>query len=95
MKKLNVSFEPADAEPILGGVGYTFKFDNGYGASVICHMGSYGGKDGLWELAVLSYIPESFGDGWHIDYTTEITNDVIGHLSDADVDYYLQRISQL
>lgn len=51
MKKLNVSFEPADANPILGGVRYRFKFDNGYGASVICHMGSYGGKDGLWELA--------------------------------------------
>ena len=92
MKKLNVSFEPADVEPILGGVGYTFKFDNGYGASVICHMGSYGGKDGLWELAVLK---KDEDDEYDLCYDTEITKDVIGHLSDADVDYYLQRISQL
>ena len=30
-----------------------YKFPNGYGASVIKGPYSYGGPDGLWELAVL------------------------------------------
>ena len=25
---------------LLDGVGYEYKFDNGYGASVVCHSGS-------------------------------------------------------
>ena len=33
--------------------GYEYKFDNGYGASVVCHSGSYGGNKGLYEIAVL------------------------------------------
>ena len=27
--------------------------DNGYGLSVACHDNSYGGKDGLYEIALL------------------------------------------
>lgn len=35
--------------------GYSrdIQFDNGYGASIVCHDGSYGGKQGLFEIAVL------------------------------------------
>lgn len=35
--------------------GYSreIQFDNGYGASIICHDGSYGGRQGLFEIAVL------------------------------------------
>jgi hypothetical protein len=35
--------------------------DNGYGLSVACHDGSYGGSDGLYEIALLK------GDKLHYD----------------------------
>lgn len=64
---------------------YTFR--NGYGASVIKHTSSYGGKRGLWELAVLK--------DDELCYDTEITSDVIGHLNDPEVDRLLERIANL
>ena len=33
-----------------GGIQRFFKFNNGYGASVIRHDSSYGSEKGLWEL---------------------------------------------
>ena len=50
---------------------------NGYSASIVCHEFSYGGSEGLYELAVLL-------DG-RICYTTPITEDVIGYMSEQDV----------
>ena len=38
---------------INNGVQHRYKFDNNYGASVIKHDYSYGGKNGLWELCLL------------------------------------------
>ena len=38
---------------IYNGVGYIYEFENGYGASVVKHDYSYGGKMGLYEIAVL------------------------------------------
>ena len=62
----------------LGGVQAVITFDNGYGASVVRHEYSYGGKDGLYELAVL----DSNGE---LTYATPVTNDVIGYLRPEDV----------
>ena len=73
---------------ILDGVGYEYKFDNGYGASVVSHSGSYGGNKGLYELAVL----DSTGD---LCYSTPITEDVIGHLTSDKVVELLERIKSL
>ena len=73
---------------ILDGVGYEYKFDNGYGASVVSHSGSYGGNQGLYELAVL----DSTGD---LCYSTPITEDVIGHLTSDKVIELLERIKSL
>ena len=70
-----------------GGIQKVYKFPNGYGASVIKHRGSYGHSKGLWELAVL--------EGGELCYDTEITDDVIGHLNDPEVDRLLRRIQQL
>lgn len=63
-------------------------FDNGFGASVVKGPHTYGGKDGLYELAVLDE------DG-HLCYTTQITNDVEGYLTEEDVTKLLIQIQNL
>ena len=64
-----------------------YQFPNGYGASVICHLGSYGGHLGLWELAVTLH--------GILCYDTKITTDVIGHLKTAEVHKQLRAIKEL
>lgn len=83
--------EPKSTEilgDILGGIMRIYEFENGYGASVVMHNSSYGGKNGLWELAVLGI------DG-ELCYHTPITNDVIGHLTDTKLHKILQEIKEL
>ena len=63
------------------------QFDNGYEVSVVKSEHSYGGKDGLYELAI-------FKDD-EICYDTPITNDVLGYLTDKDVTEVLIKIQQL
>ena len=74
--------------PEVDGYQLVYKFDNGYGASVVKHDMSYGGKKGLYEIAVL----DNEGD---LCYDTDITNDTVGHLSMSDVEQYLAEISML
>ena len=81
-------------QEILGGIQYRFKFDNKYGASVVKHSGSYGHEQDLWELAVIWYShPEK--DIWYLTYDTDITDDVIGYLTDKEVISILKQISEL
>lgn len=87
-EKFLISDKPMD---ILGGAHYVFKFDNGYGASIIKHIGSFGYQDDLWELAVIKFD----GDDWELCYTTEIANDVIGYQTDEDIRVLLERIQSL
>jgi hypothetical protein len=87
MKTFNdLEFKKLDS--FYNGVKSRIQFDNGYGASVIKHEYSYGGKDGLYELAVLD------GDGG-ITYNTPITDDVKGYLSEDEVTKLLEQIQQL
>jgi hypothetical protein len=73
---------------IHNGIGYVYEFENGYGASVVSHDGSYGGKQGLYEIAVL----DSTGD---LCYSTPITDDVIGYATEDKVLDTLHRIRML
>lgn len=76
--------------PAMGGIQAIFRFENGYGASVINHMGSYG-----VELAVLQFTGEGTDD-WGLCYTTPITDDVIGWIQDeTELFGYLDRIRGL
>lgn len=86
-KLLDSIHTPYDERPLLGGVQKLYRFDNGYGASVVRHDGSYGHTEGLWELAVT-----------HEDelcYETSITDDVLGWLTDEQVEETLSEIARL
>ena len=69
------------------GVQALHKFANGYSASVIRTPHSYGGEEGLYELAVLR--------GNRLDYTTPVTDDVLGWLTKRDVTRALRAIEAL
>jgi hypothetical protein len=72
----------------MNGIMSRITFENGYGASVVKGEYTYGGKDGLYELAVL----DSNGD---LTYSTPVTSDVEGHLSEDDVTKLMEQIQNL
>lgn len=74
-----------------GGTQSLYRFDNGYGASVVQGPYTYGGDQGLWELAVIVWD----GDDFKLTYDTPITDDVLGHLGEGDVAETLQQIADL
>lgn len=65
-----------------------YKFSNGYGASVIKFNYVYFGI----EIAVLRFDENG---NWDIDYSTPITDDVIGGLDEEGRDKVLQQIFDL
>lgn len=73
---------------INDGTQVIFKFSNGFGASVICGPSTYGGAEGLYEIAVLDATGE-------ISYLTGITDDVIGWLTSSDVKDVLESVQAL
>lgn len=76
-----------------GGSQVVHRFENNFGASVVCHNFSYGSNKGLFELAVLEFPNET--DEYSLTYDTEITDDVLGYLNEEDVQELLVRIESL
>lgn len=74
--------------PLGVGVRAVIKFENGYCASVVLTPYTYGGKDGLYELAVL----DSEGN---LTYDTSVTSDVEGYLTESDVTRLMEQIQSL
>lgn len=72
---------------VSGGHHFNLSFPNGYGASLVSHDLSYGGRQGLWEIAVIK-------DG-EIDRSTPITGDVLRYLTKEEALGALKRISLL
>ena len=72
----------------LSGIKTRMYFDNGYGVSVVSHTYSYGGKNGLYEIAVLD-------SDDNITYDTPVTNDVIGYLSEEEVTEIMKQVQEL
>ena len=81
----DLEFKPHTADK--NGVVAKIEFDNGWGATVVRYEYSYGGKSGLYELAVLK-------DGY-VDMNNDITDDVIGWLDESDVTKVLKQIQEL
>ena len=77
-----------------GGIHYVFRFENGYGASVIKAHWAYGGLQDLWELAVIKFFGKENAD-YELDYFTEITDDVCGYETDDGIRKLLARIKAL
>lgn len=78
--------------PLNGGTQRLVTFTNGWGASIVKGPYTYGGPEGLYELAVLAFNDENDYD---ISYTSGITNDVEGYLTPEDVEALLVRIAEL
>lgn len=73
-------------------------FENGYGVSVVRFKSpisktyaSYTSNDSEWEVAVL------YGDEneWEITYNTHITDDVLGYLTEGEVDWIMIQVQEL
>jgi hypothetical protein len=82
-KQLNFQQHPAGM-----GEQCIVQFQNGYGASIVKGEHTYGGRDGLYEIAV-------FGKDGQISYSTPITDDVLGYLTEEDVEKTLTDIKNL
>lgn len=95
MKFTDLNFHPHSNYPNTGIAARHF-FPNGYGVSVVQFTtpfgaGSYGAEEGLYELAVIKGVEEN----WEICYDTPITDDVIGHLSEEEVEDLLLQVENL
>jgi hypothetical protein len=89
MKKFeDLEFELINDAPFMVGKKSRMHFDNGYGVSVVSHSYSYGGRDGLYEVAVLD------SDN-NLTYETPVTNDVIGYLTEEDVSNVMKQVQEL
>jgi len=85
--------EPIDARPLeSGAVQKLYRFKNNYGASVVKGEHTYGGEEGLWELAVVTF---KTNGKFNLCYGTPITEDVEGHLTDDAVEELLTKIEAL
>lgn len=73
---------------------YAFHFyDNHYGVSVVRGPYTYGGRKGLYELAVVYMAP---GDEYsQLVYDTPVTNNVEGHLTPEDVTRLMAQVEAL
>jgi hypothetical protein len=89
MKKFeDLEFEKIEDAPFQTGVKSRMVFENGYGVSVVSHTHSYGGRKGLFEVAVLG----KYGD---ISYDTPVTDDVIGYLNPEEVTDTMKQVQEL
>lgn len=68
-------------------------FPNHYGVSIVRGPYTYGGKDGLYELAVIHMAPED--EYSELVYDTPITNDVIGYLTPDKITEIMKQVEEL
>lgn len=90
MKFTELNFEPHPHYK-EDGVQAKHIFPNGYGVSVVRFPGSYGYQDDLYEVAIIQGTEEDF----ELCYDTPITDDVLGHLDEIDIENILEEVQAL
>ena len=82
---------PGDME----GVQKLYAFEGKrHGASVVQTPFTYGGPEGLWELAVIEFKDRIAEEPWSLCHETTVTDDVIGWLTEPQVQEVLEQIAQ-
>lgn len=79
--------------PAADGIHASKAFPNGFAVSVIRGSQSYGGPEGLFEVAILRVVQG--GPAYEIAYDTGLTDDVIGHLDEDGVSEVMKRVQDL
>ncbi len=74
-----------------GGAQRVYRFANGYGISVVCGIGSYGGQLGLWEAWVIRH-PKRIGDFFEFNQDVKEWRDPVGYLSPEDIDQLVRKV---
>ena len=74
------------------GACYRYDFQNGFGASVIKHPGSYGYEEDLWEIGLLKKEPN--GKLYFCDDYPITEYGVVGHCTDERIGKLLELIFQ-
>jgi hypothetical protein len=88
MKFTDLDFQP---HSIGGGIRAEHFFPNGYGVSVVQFPGSYGYEEELYEVAIIKGNPDDF----ELCYDTYITDDVMGHRDERDVEIIMEEVEAL
>ena len=88
MKFTDLNFKP---HSIDGGVLARHFFPNGYGVSVVRFPGSYGYEQDLYEVAVI----QGNEDNYDLCYDTTVTDDVMGHRDEVDVENIMEEVQAL
>jgi hypothetical protein len=91
MKFTDLQFKQHSVIPSADAVQALQFFPNGYGVSVVRFSGSYGYEQGLYEVAVLKGNEESF----ELCYDTPITDDVMGHRDETDIENIMEEVQAL
>ena len=73
------------SQQIFDGIQIKYYFKNGYAASVVMHQYSYGGDEGLFELALMNHNDD-------LIYKEDF-EDVLGYLNFGEVETMLSMIS--
>lgn len=88
MKFTDLQFEP---HKYTDGIQAVQFFENGYGVSVVRFPGSYGFEEDLYEVAII----QGTKDNYNLCYTTPITDDVLGHRDETDIENIMEEVSKL
>ena len=89
MKFTDLNFIPHSISP--DGIQAKHFFHNGYGISIVRFPGSYGYEEDLYEVAILKGNEENF----ELCYDTPITDDVMGHRDERDVEIIMEEVEAL